>query len=177
MSSYSKQFTTLSKSSKSTEYGTPLELYSKLNNIFDFKLDPATTMSNPLRTEYFYTKEIDGLKQEWNDNTYINPPFGSRNGNNISNWINKMEKESELNKNCVYVMLLPSRTETRYFQDLIWKKGSIVYFIKGRLKFVNPILNSKLQPHIIGSMLWIRNASFEQKENLCKLIPGVMIEL
>ena len=173
----SNQFSKLSKSSKSSEYGTPIELFQKLNKIFNFQLDPATTEDNPLGTGIYFTKEHDGLSYPWNRNVFCNPPFGSRNGNNIKNWINKMMEESNnYNKSYVYTMLLPARTDTRYFQELIWKKGSVIYFIKGRLKFVNPILNSKSEPHIIGSMLWIRNASDEQINQLKQTIPGVLMK-
>jgi site-specific DNA-methyltransferase (adenine-specific) len=36
----------------------------------------------------------------------------------------------------VVVMLIPSRTDTRYFHDFIYGKAEI-RFIKGRLKFVD----------------------------------------
>ena len=168
----SKQFSKLSKSSKSTEYGTPKELFDKLNSIFKFEYDAATTEDNPLGTEWFSTVRTNGLVLRWCWNTFINPPFGR----GIDKWINKMNEES-VNFNKVYVMLLPSRTDTKWFQDLIWKKGSTIYFLKGRLKFVNPVLNGKSEPHIIGSMLWIRNAIYEHKQQLSKNIPGVMVEL
>lgn len=171
----SKQFSKLSKSSKSTEYGTPKDFFDKLNSIFKFELDPATTLDNPLGTKHYYFKNLlphNGLTGSWPHNTFINPPFGK----GVREWINKMNEES-VNFNKVYVMLLPSRTDTKWFQDLIWKKGSTIYFLKGRLKFVNPVLNGKSEPHIIGSMLWIRNAIYEHKQQLSKNIPGVMVEL
>ena len=178
----SKQFSKLSKSSKSTEYGTPKGLFDQLNNIFNFVLDPCASEERSLGTERNLTKINNGLKYEWACNTYINPPFGK----GVREWIDKMQIESNKNPDFVYVMLLPSRTEVRYFQDLImWKYrksdtdllNSCIYFLKGRLKFVNPVLNGKSQPHIIGSMLWIKNSSTEQREKLSLSIPGVMVEL
>ena len=166
------QFSQLSKSRKSTEYQTPFGLYTTLNKIFKFQLDPCTTQDNPLGTATFYTKEQDGLTKPWNTNTYINPPFGS----GVKEWIDKMITESNKNP-YYYVMLLPARTDTKWFQDLIWKPGSVIYFLKGRLKFVNPQLNARQEPHIIGSMLWIRNATLKQKEELIKSIPGVIVDL
>ena len=167
----SNQFSKLSKSSKSSEYGTPIELYQKLNKIFNFGLDPCTTEDNPLGTGIYFTKEHDGLSYPWNYNTFINPPFGK----GVSEWIKKMNKESsDYNRTYQYVMLLPARTDTIYTNN-IWysSEDTIIHFIKGRLKFVNPHLNAKSEPHIIGSMLWIRNASDEQIEQLNQLIPGI----
>lgn len=171
-------FSTVSKSNKSTEYGTPQDFFDKLNNIFHFKLDPCTTKDNPLGTERFFTQKEDGLDQEWNGNTYVNPPFGSRRGNNIINWINKMKNESIIHTDNIYVMLLPARVETLYVQNSIWKfHGTILHLIRGRLKFVNPILNSKSQPHIIGSMLWLLgNISDNDIKKLNEVIPGITIK-
>lgn len=171
-------FAKLSKSSRSTEYGTPIDLYNKLNNIFHFTLDPCTTEDNPLGTETFYTKEHDGLRHPWNANTFINPPFGK----GVDKWICKMltesdtmyDREWDLRR---YVMLLPSRTDTRWFQDLICKNSCYIYFLKGRLKFINPELNFNADPHIIGSFLWIRNATISEKTQLITSIPGIMMDV
>lgn len=174
----SKQFSKLSKSSKSTEYGTPIEFFKQLNKIFEFKLDPCTTKDNPLGTKVYYTKDdiIDnGISAPWNYNTFINPPFGK----DVKNWILKMNDEARVYGTNVYVMLLPARTDTKWFQELIMtrcREGGRIYFIKGRLKFVNPVLNGKSEPHIIGSMLWIKNASDEDIARLLGTIPGILID-
>jgi len=168
-------FSTVSKSSKSTEYQTPIEFYEKLDNIFHFSIDPCTTEDNPLGTERFFTIKEDGLDQEWNGNTYINPPFGK----GIGEWIRAMYEESMKYPSFKYVMLLPARTDTKYFHELIMDKyaanNSVMYLLKGRLKFVNPVLNGKKEPAIIGSMLWIRNASMEELNKLKETIPGRLI--
>ena len=172
-------FSTVSKSSKSTEYGTPKDFFDKLNKIFRFSLDPCTTEKNPLGTERFFTAKEDGLKQEWNGNTFINPTFGR----GIDKWLYKMwySNLSNYSDDCNYVMLLPARTDTKWFQDLIMKKyvegSSVIYFIKGRLKFVNPVLNGKSEPHIIGSMLWIMtNNDYDELNDLKRRIPGILID-
>lgn len=171
-------FSTLSKSSKSVEYGTPLELFNKLNDIFEFKLDPCTTKDNPLRTEHYFTVKEDGLKKTWEWNTFINPPFGK----NVLQWIAKMTEEARLYPDNYYVMLLPARTDTKWFQDDICNSFgftySMIYFIKGRLKFINPQLNQKNEPHIIGSMLWIvrlNRIEIEKLRQLAILVKGVVM--
>lgn len=172
----SNQFSKLSKSSKSSEYGTPIELYQKLNKIFNFGLDPCTTEDNPLGTGIYFTKEHDGLSYPWNRNVFCNPPFGK----GVSEWIKKMNKESsDYNREYVYVMLLPAKMDTKWMQDLIMNQmddiHSCIYFLKGRLKFINPTLNAKSEPHIIGSLLWIRNASESQKKDLRYDVNGTMV--
>ena len=47
-----------------------------------------------------------------------------------------IQKCYELSKHNLVVMLLPARTDTRWFHDFIYNKAEI-RFIKGRLKFGN----------------------------------------
>lgn len=51
-------------SSASEEWATPQEVYDKLNKEFNFTLDPCSTKENA-KCGTFFTKEIDGLKQNW----------------------------------------------------------------------------------------------------------------
>lgn len=124
-------------SSNTGEWGTPPELYEVLNKEFNFTLDPCTTIDNPLGTDWYYTKEMDGLKQNWSGNVYINPPYGST----VTEWL---EKGIQQLTNCyVIVYLLPARTDTRWFHKYIYNDESHdwqdwvkqVRFLKGRLKF------------------------------------------
>lgn len=115
-------------SSKSDEWTTPNDIFNELDNEFHFNLDPAATNENH-KCEMYFTKEVDGLKQSWGGNkVFVNPPYS-----NISEWVAKAFYESK-NDNTVIVMLIPSRTDTRYFHNYIYQRAEI-RFIKGRLKF------------------------------------------
>ena len=59
---------------------------------------------------------------------FCNPPYS-----NISEWVRKCYYESQKDGTLV-VMLIPARTDTRYFHDYILNRSE-VRFIKGRLKF------------------------------------------
>ena len=116
--------------SNSDEWETPLELYARLNKRFKFTLDPCSTKENHLCDKY-YTKEENGLCKSWKGETvFVNPPYSE-----IKLWVEKCYKEYETNGTTV-VMLIPSRTDTRYFHDYIYHKAEIE-FIKGRLHFSN----------------------------------------
>lgn len=116
--------------SNSDEWETPLELYTRLNKRFKFTLDPCSTKENHLCDKY-YTKEENGLCKSWKGETaFVNPPYSE-----IKLWVEKCYKEYETNGTTV-VMLIPSRTDTRYFHDYIYHKAEIE-FIKGRLHFSN----------------------------------------
>lgn len=60
---------------------------------------------------------------------FCNPPYGRE----LPKWVAKAYNESKKPGTTV-VMLIPARTDTRYFHDYIYHKAEI-RFIKGRLKF------------------------------------------
>ena len=116
-------------SSKTDMWATPQEFYDKLNDEFNFTLDPCATEDNA-KCDNFFTADDDGLKQDWSGNiVFCNPPYGRA----IKDWVKK-SYEASLKTNTTVVMLIPSRTDTIYFHEFIYGKAEI-RFIKGRLKF------------------------------------------
>lgn len=70
-------------SSKSNEWATPQAVFDELNKEFNFTLDPAATSENA-KCQRFFTKEQDGLKQDWSGETvFCNPPYGRE----IGKWV------------------------------------------------------------------------------------------
>jgi len=121
-------------SSKSDEWETPPEFYDKLNKRFKFTLDPCATHENN-RCDKYYTIEDDGLSKSWaNEKVFVNPPYGD-----IGKWVKKAYDESTEN-GAIVVMLMPARTDTKYWHDYIMNSASAIYFIKGRLKFYNKVI-------------------------------------
>ena len=117
-------------SSASDNWSTPQDLFDQLNEEFDFNLDPCASANNAKCAQYF-TKEQDGLKQNWGQRVFCNPPYGR----GIGKWVEKCSEEAKKD-NTLCVMLLPARTDTRWFHDFIYNKAE-VRFLKGRLKFGN----------------------------------------
>ena len=119
-------------SSKTDEWSTPQDFFNELNKEFNFTLDPCATPENA-KCEKYYTKEDDGLKQDWSGETvFCNPPYGRV----IKDWVKKCYEESK-KPNTTVVMLMPARTDTSYFHDYIYHKAKEIRFIRGRLKFGN----------------------------------------
>ena len=119
--------TELMFSSKTDLWETPQDLFDKLNNEFHFTLDVCATQENA-KCDSFYTKEQDGLSQPWKGVVWCNPPYGKQ----IGSWVRRGFFAS-LSGNTV-VMLLPARTDTRWFHEYIYGEAEI-RFIRGRLKF------------------------------------------
>lgn len=60
---------------------------------------------------------------------FCNPPYGKE----IADWVRKAYEEGH-KENTLVVMLIPARTDTRYFHDYIMHRAE-VRFVRGRLKF------------------------------------------
>ena len=113
-------------SSKTDEWETPQEFFDKLNHEFGFDLDVCALPSNA-KCKRFYTPKENGLIQPWDGIVWCNPPYGRT----IGDWVKKAYESK-----CKVVMLLPARTDTKWFHEYIYGKAKI-RFIKGRLKFGN----------------------------------------
>lgn len=112
-------------SSATDEWSTPQDVFDKLNGEFSFTLDPCANDTNHKCKKYF-TKTENGLLQNWDDEiVFCNPPYGRE----IGKWVKKAAESK-----ATVVMLLPARTDTKWFHDYIYEKAEI-RFIKGRLKF------------------------------------------
>lgn len=127
--------TDLMFSSKNPCWCTPQDFFDKLNAEFHFTLDVAATEKSAKCPVYF-TPKTNALIQNWGVTggaVWCNPPYGR----NINLWVQKAKEESEL-RHITVVMLIPARTDTRYFQDFIlYGKASEVRFVRGRLRFTD----------------------------------------
>ena len=125
-------------SSKNMNWCTPQDFFDKLNAEFHFTLDVAATEKSSKCPKY-YTPETDGLSQSWivdSGAVFCNPPFGKQ----IGEWVRKAYEESQ--RGTKIVLLIPARTDTKYFHDYIYGKAEI-RFIRGRLKFTDEDGNAK----------------------------------
>lgn len=130
-------------SSKSNEWYTPPEIFDYLNKKYNFTLDPCATDENHKCSKY-YTISDNGLSKSWeNEVVFCNPPYGKE----IKDWVEKSYVESK--KGAIVVMLIPARTDTKYWHDFIFKKASEIIFIKGRLKFGGSKTNAPFPSAII----------------------------
>lgn len=128
-------------SAESDEWATPQDLFDELNAEFHFTLDAAATAENH-KCERYYTAEQDGLKQSWGGEiVFLNPPYS-----HISQWVEKAYREGTKD-NTVVVMLIPARTDTKYFHNYILHRSEI-RFIKGRLHF-NESKNNAPFPSVV----------------------------
>lgn len=112
--------------SKSDVWVTPREILKPLGQ---FDLDPCSFKGHPWQPALrFFTVDDDGMKQRWHGRVWLNPPFGA----SAFNWILKLKEHGD------GIALIPARTETKMFFELIWGSASAVCFVQGRPHFHYP---------------------------------------
>ena len=130
----------------SDDWNTPQWLFDELSKEFNFCLDLAASDDNKKCLQYI--SNIDGSLE------YFLPHFDSIRKGSYFAWCNppysKQRKfvEFSINNKVPTVFLLPARTDTRLFHDLIYPYSNLVTesylfsnyktevrFLKGRLKF------------------------------------------
>jgi len=112
-------------SSKDMTWETPQDLFDKLNKVFNFEID-VCAVPETAKCNIYFTPEIDGLKQKWVGNCWMNPPYGREQ----IKWLEKANQE-----NATIVCLIPARPDTKVWHEVIFKNAKAICFIKGRLKF------------------------------------------
>lgn len=98
-------------SSDSCEWETPQDLFESLTKEFNgFDIDIAASASNH-KCQVYFTKENSAFDNDWCGHIWCNPPYGK----DISKWVEACAKYKGL---CV--MLLPARTDTKWFHQYIY---------------------------------------------------------
>jgi phage N-6-adenine-methyltransferase len=116
-------------SSLTDEWATPQNLFDELNAEFNFEIDVCANEFNA-KCESYFSKEQNGLAQEWVGVCWMNPPYGRE----IGNWMRKAYSSAQSGQATV-VCLVPARTDTRWWHDFAMK-GEF-RLIRGRVKFVD----------------------------------------
>ena len=108
---------------------TPKYLFDRISSIFNFSLDACALPENA-KCESYYTPEDDGLSKPWRGGVWCNPTYGRE----ISSWVKKAYEESQKEYNDFVLMLLPARTDTKWWWEYVQGKATL-FFVKGRVKF------------------------------------------
>lgn len=126
------------------DWATPQAFFDELNSEFHFTLDPCASPTNA-KCERYYTREQDGLFKDWQgERVFCNPPYGRE----IAKWVHKCYIESR-KTNTLVVALLPARTDTQWFHNLIYHKAREIRFIKGRLRFGGSDVNAPFPSMVV----------------------------
>lgn len=127
-------------SSNTCEWETPQLFFDALNAEHHFDVDVCATANNA-KCERYYTKEQDGLSQQWKGVCWMNPPYGRE----IRKWMRKAYESSLYG--ATVVCLVPARTDTAWWHDYAMKGE--VEFVRGRLKFGGSKANAPFPSAIV----------------------------
>lgn len=140
-------------SSNTNEWATPQLFFDKLNEEFNFTLDPCSTHQNHKCSKYF-TLEEDGLSKDWsNEIVFMNPPYGGQAGE----WVKKAYLESL--KGAIVVCLIVAAPDRGYWHDFIFPRAAEIRFLRGRLKFGD---SSKTAPFGSAVIVFDESKQFEE---------------
>jgi phage N-6-adenine-methyltransferase len=118
-------------SSDSIEWETPQWLFDLLDDRYHFSLDVCATKENAKCWNY-YTEQDNGLKRKWSGVCWCNPPYGRE----IGDWVDRAAQQIKYKRVQWIVMLLPCRTDTKWWHRSVQPAALSIRFIEGRLKFV-----------------------------------------
>lgn len=119
-------------SSDRQDWGTPDSFMEWLGETKGFypDLDAAASDDNT-KAPYYFTKEDDALKQDWFGSVWLNPPFG----NEIAGFMQKCAEQIKRPEVHEIYVLIPARTDTKWFHEIVMPHAYLVYLIKGRFNF------------------------------------------
>jgi hypothetical protein len=118
-------------------------------------LDPASndTAQAWVRAGTYYTKEHDGLAQEWTGRVWMNPPYKD---GLIDKFVDKLVAEHVVGDVSEAVLLVHSRTDTAWFHKAA-SVASAICFTRGRVRFQRPDGTGNAPP--IGSVFFYFGSS------------------
>lgn len=120
---------------KRSDYETPPELYNlalQIMGINKFDLDTCCSRNNIPANHFFINGFVDGLLWDWEDFNWCNPPYKE-----CDKWVKKAYDEQQ--KGHQTVMLIPVRTETKYWHDYILTNPNVqIYWLRKGFGFIDP---------------------------------------
>lgn len=119
------------------EWYTPAEFIESARRAMgSIDCDPASSKvaNKTVGAGVFFDAKQDGLKQEWNGNIWMNPPYAQPLISKFATAVVEKFNGGEIKQACV---LVNNATETGWFQGML-ASASAVCFVKGRVKFLDP---------------------------------------
>lgn len=123
--------------SEKQDWTTPPELVSWLveqgvmrQPTFDVAAAPHNT-----KAPRFFTEDDDALVQDWPSGEvfWMNPPFGRELPKFLDKALSELWKTTEHTE---VWCLIPARTDTAWFHDLVWPNADMIWFLQGRINFL-----------------------------------------
>jgi len=115
------------------EFETPLSFVNFIERCHGvkFTLDAAASEQNK-KAPSFIDSEMNTFETEWSGTVWLNPPYGKK----LPKFLHRV---IEVRKYCEFIaVLVPARTDTKWFHELVIPYANEIVFIKGRLNHHHP---------------------------------------
>lgn len=120
------------------EWFTPAECLAAARDVLgEIDLDPASSdaAQKIVQAKRYFTKEQDGLAQEWHGRVWLNPPYAQP---HIADFVSKMVTEFLDGRVLSGIMLTHNYTDTAWFHEAV-SAATAICFTRGRVKFYDAI--------------------------------------
>jgi phage N-6-adenine-methyltransferase len=127
----------LARNSGNNEWYTPAEDVERARKVLGkIELDPASSAiaQETVKAERYYTKEQDGLAQEWSGRVWMNPPYAK---GDIEPFVAKLVAEHLAGNVKAAIMLTNNSADTEWFHKAA-SHASAICLTRGRIKFEDP---------------------------------------
>ena len=127
----------VANNSGENEWYTPPEYIEAARKVLgSIDTDPASSpiANQTVKATGFYTIADNGLKQKWQGNVWLNPPYAQPAISDFCKTLVKKYSEGEIS---AAIVLINNATETSWFQQLV-TIAKVICFPSGRIRFLNP---------------------------------------
>lgn len=142
--------------SKSNEWYTPSRYVEAAREVMGgIDLDPASCKkaNETIKAAIYYTKEQNGLAQEWHGRVWLNPPYGyTNNKSNLSLFTYRLIREYRIGNVEQGILLSTVRTDTDWFFQLLDFPVCFSKKIYFEGKIPNPKTYNKKYSHFHGTI-------------------------
>ena len=108
------------------EWYTPPYILEALGN--DFDLDPCAPKKDWYIAKKCFTKEDDGLVQDWKGFVFLNPPYSQP---ELKLFVKKISEHGN------GIALIYSKVGNTMFHEFVWDKATSIYFLRKRIRFID----------------------------------------
>lgn len=112
--------------SATVEWYTPPYILEALGN--DFDLDPCAPKKDWYTAKKCFTKEDDGLVQDWKGFVFLNPPYSQP---ELKLFVKKISEHGN------GIALIYLKVGNTMFHEFVWDKATSIYFLRKRIRFID----------------------------------------
>lgn len=134
------------------EWYTPADILELARGVLGkFDLDPASSKQaqKTVRADNYYTKDNDGLEQEWKGRVWLNPPYSQP---LVGKFMSKLVAERQAGNVTSAIALTNSCTDPAWFHAAAVEADALC-FTAGRLRFLNKD-GEQAQSPLVGQVLF-----------------------